>query len=52
LVDKKKFPIRWDRLAKDNLDAIYDYIAEDSVLAARKVKFNYPNCQKVSKLRE
>jgi plasmid stabilization system protein ParE len=38
LVSKKKLPIRWDRLAKDNLDAIYDYIAEDSVVAARKVK--------------
>lgn len=35
---KKKLPIRWDRLAKENLDAIYDYIAEDSVAAARKVK--------------
>jgi plasmid stabilization system protein ParE len=38
LVSKKKLPIRWDRQAKDNLDAIYDYIAEDSVMAARKVK--------------
>lgn len=38
MVTSKKLPIRWDRLAKDNLDAIYDYIAEDSVLAARKVK--------------
>jgi plasmid stabilization system protein ParE len=38
LVAGKKLPIRWDRLAKDNLDAIYDYIAEDSVLAAKKVK--------------
>jgi plasmid stabilization system protein ParE len=38
LVSKKKLPIRWDRLAKENLDSIYDYIAEDSVLAARKVK--------------
>jgi len=37
-VSTKKLPIRWDRLAKDNLDAIYHYIAEDSVLAARKVK--------------
>lgn len=35
---KKKLPIRWDRLAKDKLDAIYEYIAEDSVVAARKVK--------------
>ena len=38
MVSKKKLPIRWDRLAKNNLDAIYDYIAEDSVAAARKVK--------------
>lgn len=38
MVSKKKLSIRWDRLAKDNLDAIYSYIAEDSVLAARKVK--------------
>ena len=29
MVGKKKLPIRWDKLAKDNLDAIYDYIAED-----------------------
>ncbi|MDA3880920.1 MAG: type II toxin-antitoxin system RelE/ParE family toxin [Prolixibacteraceae bacterium] len=34
----KKLPIRWDRLAKENLDAIYDYIADDSVMAARMVK--------------
>ena len=38
MVVKKKLPIRWDKEAKDNLDAIYDYIAEDSILAARKVK--------------
>lgn len=38
MVGKKKLPIRWDRLAKDNLDDIYIYIAEDSVAAARKVK--------------
>jgi len=38
LVRKKKLPIRWDRLAKNNLDDIYAYIAEDSVTAARKVK--------------
>ena len=38
MVSKKKLSIRWDRLAKDNLDAIYDYVAEDSALAARKVK--------------
>ena len=35
---KKKLPIRWDRLAKNNLDDIYSFIAEDSVTAARKVK--------------
>lgn len=35
---KKKLPIRWDRLAKKHLDCIYDYIAEDSVSAARRVK--------------
>lgn len=38
MVTKKKLPIRWDRLAKDNLDNIYSYIAEDSVTAARMVK--------------
>ena len=38
MVSKKKLPIRWDRLAKKHLDAIYEYIAEDSVPAARKVK--------------
>jgi len=38
LVAQKKLPIRWDIQAKENLDAIYDYIAKDSVLAARKVK--------------
>jgi plasmid stabilization system protein ParE len=37
-VRKKKLPIRWDRLAKNNLDEIYAYIADDSVAAARKVK--------------
>jgi len=38
LVRKKKLPIRWDRLAKDNLDSIYEHIAEDSIQAARMVK--------------
>lgn len=33
-----KLPIRWDKLAKKNLDNIYAYIAEDSVMAAKKVK--------------
>jgi len=34
----KRLPIRWDRLAKRNLDDIYNYIAKDSLLAAKKVK--------------
>ena len=38
MVKEKKLPILWDRLAKENLDAVYAYIAEDSVTAARKVK--------------
>lgn len=38
MVGKKKLPIRWDRLAKDNLDNIYSYISRDSVMAARMVK--------------
>ena len=38
MVKKKKLPIRWDRRAKENLDHIYDFIAEDSVSAARYVK--------------
>ena len=38
MVRKKKLPIRWDRLAKENLDQIFDFIAQDSVTAARKVK--------------
>ena len=38
MVAKKKLPIRWDKLAKDNLDAIYNYIAKDSLSAAKKVK--------------
>jgi hypothetical protein len=28
LVAQKKLPIRWDIQAKENLDAIYDYIAD------------------------
>ena len=35
---KSKLPIRWDKQAKENLDNIYDYIAKDSVVAARNVK--------------
>lgn len=38
MVRKKELPIRWDRLAKDNLDNIYASIAKDSITAARKVK--------------
>lgn len=38
MVKNKKLPIRWGRLAKMNLDRIYDYIANDSVSVARKVK--------------
>lgn len=38
MVKKKKLPIRWDRLAKKHLDSIYEYIAEDSIPTARKVK--------------
>ena len=34
----RKLPIRWDRLAKKNLDDIFNYIAEDSLMAAKKVK--------------
>lgn len=38
MVKMKRLPIRWDRLAKRNLDDIYNYIAKDSLLAAKKVK--------------
>jgi len=38
LVKNKRLPIRWDNKAKDNLDQIYDFIAEDSLTAARHVK--------------
>jgi len=38
LVSMKKLPILWDKKAKDNLDNIYDYLAEDSIVAARYVK--------------
>ncbi len=38
MVRKKKLPIRWDKRAKENLDSIYDFIAEESVSAARYVK--------------
>lgn len=38
MVREKKLPIRWDNKAKENLDGIYDFIAEDSITAARYVK--------------
>ena len=38
MVKNKKLPIRWDRVAKENLDFIYDFIAKDSIPAAKKVK--------------
>lgn len=38
MIRGKQLPIRWDRLAKKHLDSIYDYIAKDSVTAAKMVK--------------
>jgi plasmid stabilization system protein ParE len=38
LVKKTGLPIRWDTVAKESLDGIYEFIAEDSVSAARHVK--------------
>ena len=38
MVKEKKLPIRWDNKAKENLDDIYDFIAENSITAARYVK--------------
>ena len=38
MVKRRKLPVRWDRKAKENLDNIFDYIAEDSLTAARYVK--------------
>ena len=35
---KKKLPVRWSPKAKQRLDGIYEYIAQDSVSAARFVK--------------
>ena len=35
---KKKLPVRWAPKAKNSLDEIYDYIAEDSEDAAKRVK--------------
>lgn len=38
MVKSKKLPIRWDRLAKKHLDFIYEFISNDSINSARKVK--------------
>ncbi len=38
MVTRKKLPIRWDRLARESLDNIYEYILLDSLQNARKVK--------------
>jgi plasmid stabilization system protein ParE len=38
LVTRKKLPIRWDRLAKESLDNIYNYISQDSPKNAKKIK--------------
>ena len=38
MVKKKKLTIRWDIRAKENLNKIYNYIAEESIPAARHVK--------------
>ncbi len=38
MVRREKLPIKWDKLAKSNLDTICTYIEQDSVTAARKVK--------------
>ena len=35
---RKKLPVRWSPRAKQRLDSIYDFIAEDSISAARYVK--------------
>ncbi|MEZ5071936.1 MAG: type II toxin-antitoxin system RelE/ParE family toxin [Bacteroidales bacterium] len=35
---KRKLPVRWDPKAKESLDDIYEYIARDSVSAAKHVK--------------
>lgn len=38
MVKKKKLTILWDKRAKDNLDSIYNFIAEDSIPAAKHIK--------------
>jgi hypothetical protein len=37
LAMKKGLPVRWDLEARENLNDIYDFIAEDSESAARYV---------------
>jgi len=46
LVERKKLPIRWDRLAKMHLDEIHDFIAAESPDAAKKVKKEIVNLAK------
>jgi len=38
MVIRKKLPILWDRLARESLNDIYEYILRDSAQNARKVK--------------
>lgn len=38
MVKKKGLPVKWDIEAKEDLDAIYNYIYEESSQAAKKVK--------------
>jgi plasmid stabilization system protein ParE len=38
MVVRKKLPILWDRLARESLNDIYEYILRDSAQNARKVK--------------
>ena len=35
---KKKLPVRWSPKAEQSLDGIYEYIAQDSISAAKYVK--------------
>lgn len=38
MVARRKLPILWDRMAKESLDQIYEYIFQDSPQNATKVK--------------
>lgn len=38
MVAPNKLPIRWDRLARESLNDIYNYICQDSPQNAKKVK--------------